>query len=389
MRAPSPMNRNQQHNDAEPIDSIRRRLAHKGFIVFPAVGLGLAAAGAGAAAYAVPAREAAVIVVLIALSALALAGTLAFVIASRRRISDALAKIEEELSWKGILMEHSNELVVILNPYGQITAVNRNVADLLHLERGAIIGKPFREIVYDEKLDRNLRLNDMILRKLGEVFSGRETDLTCFSKNRGTNEIVTINYRLVPIFTNERFEHILAVGRVIQGDLLSSRYLMREFEYYRLDNNISLVFQLCMRLTRNLEGRLPKNQVLMAQVGLQEVLINSIEHGNLEIDYHMKTRLKSREGNYWELLVQECDQDHLRERKVHVSYTLEPDRVVYTIRDEGAGFDWRRFLERTAEDIDQELMANLHGLGIQFARTVFDISFNEAGNEVHLSKSFS
>lgn len=387
---PLPMNRMKRQGEPDQVENLKRLLARKDFLFYPATALicviatgGLAAAGG----FATPER--ATLLLLSFVAALTLIGAIVAVRGARRLVNEKLARISEELAWTGMLMEHSNELVVILNAFGQIITYNRNVAQLLRIDRDAVVGMPFREIVYDENLDKNLRMNDIILRKLGEVFSGRETDLTCFSKRRGTEEIITINYRLIPVFKNELFDNILAVGRIIQGDVLSTRYLQREYEYYRLDNNIALVFQLCMRLTRNLEGKLPKNQVLMAQVALQEVLINAIEHGNLEIDYHMKTELKSREGNYWELLLRECNQEHLRIRKIHVSYTLEPDRVLYVIRDEGSGFDWRGYLGRDMTIIDQELMRNMHGLGLQFARNIFDVTFNESGTEVTLAKQFA
>jgi anti-sigma regulatory factor (Ser/Thr protein kinase) len=146
---------------------------------------------------------------------------------------------------------------------------------------------------------------------------------------------------------------------------------------------------LSYRLTRNLQGRLPKSQILMAQMSLQEVLINAIEHGNLEIDYEKKTQLKKMTGKYWENLLRECNRDYLINRKIFVSYSMDEEKVVYTIRDEGDGFDWERYITSDASSFGRELYRSYHGVGLQMVRRAFKISFRDRGNEVLLTKYFS
>ncbi len=68
---------------------------------------------------------------------------------------------------------------------------------------------------------------------------------------------------------------------------------------------------------------------------------------------------------------------------------MDRDRVEYTIRDEGKGFDWRRYMATEREVIEQGLLTDFHGVGLQIVKNVFDIRFNEAGNEITLTRSLS
>jgi len=169
---------------------------------------------------------------------------------------------------------------------------------------------------------------------------------------------------------------------------LTRNYLVRESSEYRLDNDLSQIILFCHRLTRNLEDRLPQNVSILLQIALEEILINSIEHGNLEIGYEKKTELKMRTENYWELLIRECNQEYLANRKIHVSYYLDNERVTYTIEDEGKGFNWKWYLENSS-DISNDIVKNYHGMGLQIASNSFDISFNETGNIITLTKYFN
>ncbi len=113
-------------------------------------------------------------------------------------------------------------------------------------------------------------------------------------------------------------------------------------------------------------------------VGLTELLLNAIEHGNLGITYEEKTQLDSRAA--WQAEVSK--RLALPENKLkRVEFLFErlPSEIRFTIRDEGDGFEWRRFLQ-----IDPRRVFDTHGRGIVMARaySFTSIDYNEAGNEV-------
>ncbi|MBS1524313.1 MAG: ATP-binding protein [Bacteroidetes bacterium] len=86
---------------------------------------------------------------------------------------------------------------------------------------------------------------------------------------------------------------------------------------------------------------------------LNEIAINAIVHGN-KLD---------------------------ESKKVIINAEVEPKRIVWTITDEGEGFDYDHLPDPTAE----ENLENLTGRGVFIVKQLADqCIFNAAGNEVEL-----
>lgn len=115
-------------------------------------------------------------------------------------------------------------------------------------------------------------------------------------------------------------------------------------------------------------------------IGLSELLVNAVEHGNLGISYDEKGRL--REDNRWEQEVEARLADPAyADRQVTVRYIREPGCIRVNIRDEGQGFDWSNYLE-----MDPTRAFDTHGRGIAMSKAIsFDaIEFRGCGNEVEV-----
>jgi DNA-binding response OmpR family regulator len=102
----------------------------------------------------------------------------------------------------------------------------------------------------------------------------------------------------------------------------------------------------------------PETQV----VGLSELLINAVEHGNLGITYREKTALLASNG-WQEEVDRRLAMDEYRLRRVRVEFERDEGEVQITIRDEGSGFDWMSYLE-----IDPRRAFDTHGRGIAMAK---------------------
>lgn len=111
--------------------------------------------------------------------------------------------------------------------------------------------------------------------------------------------------------------------------------------------------------------------------GLSELMINAIEHGNLGLGYDNKTRLVA--GGTWfdEIGCLQQSPEH-KEKKVIATITHKQGGVYVVIEDEGAGFDWKRYLQ-----IDPARAGDNHGRGIAQANAMsFDkLTYNEKGNK--------
>jgi CheY-like chemotaxis protein len=116
----------------------------------------------------------------------------------------------------------------------------------------------------------------------------------------------------------------------------------------------------------------------MAAVGLTELMINAVEHGNLGISYEEKSRLKR--DDMWEAeIAHRLALPEHRGKIAHVRVERRGGEVVFAIRDQGCGFEWERYL-----DFDPARAFDPNGRGIAMARmTSFSrLEYRGAGNEV-------
>jgi len=309
------------------------------------------------------------------------------VVADRyRTIRDAL---EKELDYLKIMIGNTDELILILDSFGQIIIYNDALSRALNIKREELTGKPLREIFYLPDMGDNLNYKNIILDKLKEVFTGNEAEIIFPVMVKGSDLTKSIFLKLKPHFEDNELTSIFANGRIMESDFITNSWLLNETSNYIMDNDISKVMVFCYRLTRNLEGKIPSNDILFMQVALHEIIVNAIEHGNLEITYEKKTEFKQRRSNYWEIILRETNENHLKYRKIFLNYSLEKDRVTYTVRDEGKGFDWKKYIHNIDFDGKNEMVKSFHGLGLLMVKNSFDeIHFNDRGNEVELIKYF-
>lgn len=118
----------------------------------------------------------------------------------------------------------------------------------------------------------------------------------------------------------------------------------------------------------------PENAVL----GIFELMINAIEHGNLGITYEEKTKLFNTGAWNTELQKRLSFTENLN-KKVRINYTRLVDRITLHIKDEGEGFEWEKYL-----NISPERVTHSHGRGVALAKsTSFDqLEYLGKGNEV-------
>ena len=113
-------------------------------------------------------------------------------------------------------------------------------------------------------------------------------------------------------------------------------------------------------------------------VGLSELLLNAVEHGNLNISYAEKSIFK--EQNNWEEEVARRAADPAYcDREVEVKIQRLEEVIQVTITDQGDGFDWQSYTE-----IDPERVFDNHGRGIAMSRMLSfdDVEYIGKGNQV-------
>jgi len=133
------------------------------------------------------------------------------------------------------------------------------------------------------------------------------------------------------------------------------------------------------------EGRLIANYLAKIDpaadkvvIGLSELLINAVEHGNLGITYQEKTDLIN-EGMWESEVNRRLALPENAEKTVTLRFESVDNELTFLIKDQGAGFDWKSYLE-----ISPDRIFDNHGRGIAMARVKsFDLlEYRDGGREV-------
>ncbi len=126
------------------------------------------------------------------------------------------------------------------------------------------------------------------------------------------------------------------------------------------------------RLAALIAQTCPKPDI--AVLGISELLVNGVEHGNLGVSYAEKSRLKLSDG--WQAEIdRRAALPENAEKRVHLDYCRTAQGIRIVVRDQGAGFDWQRYL-----DFDPGRAFDPNGRGIALARMMsFDTLHYENG----------
>lgn len=113
-------------------------------------------------------------------------------------------------------------------------------------------------------------------------------------------------------------------------------------------------------------------------MGLSELMINAVEHGNLEIGYEEKSRLR-KEGLWEAEIASRLELPENREKYATIDVINQPESVTFIITDQGKGFDWNGYME-----FDTSRVMDNHGRGIAMANQLYfsSLEYEGTGNKV-------
>jgi CheY-like chemotaxis protein len=150
-----------------------------------------------------------------------------------------------------------------------------------------------------------------------------------------------------------------------------------------IDNTLERVPVIAEQLLEETGRAIPQDQRDGVRMGLIELLMNAIEHGNLGITYEQKGAALRQHDGLARLTGIRLDQPDLAARRVTVYCRIDAETCEWVITDEGAGFDW----ESVPEATEGEAIYASHGRGILLCRLYFDsVEYQGLGNVVRLVK---
>jgi anti-sigma regulatory factor (Ser/Thr protein kinase) len=124
-----------------------------------------------------------------------------------------------------------------------------------------------------------------------------------------------------------------------------------------------------------------QSERIQVGIAIEEALVNAYYHGNLEVGAEL------RESDYkaFYALAQERTKDSpYKDRRIHVRVRMTRGQAIFTIRDEGPGFDPATLPDPT----DAANLEKPGGRGVMLMQAFADeVTYNDQGNEVTLTKS--
>lgn len=179
----------------------------------------------------------------------------------------------------------------------------------------------------------------------------------------------------------DEIRRIVGFRREAARSSLFSPFLTAETKLFVLPAGVSSYYPIVNQVTLQLPCLVPPEEILNLKIGIEEMITNAIEHGNLGISFEEKSEA-IREERLEGLIAERTAESERAGRRIFIHSRLDSDFFEVTVRDEGRGFDWKALPEVAPEN----LLA-FNGRGILLARIYFDeVTYNEAGNQVTLRK---
>jgi CheY-like chemotaxis protein/anti-sigma regulatory factor (Ser/Thr protein kinase) len=113
-------------------------------------------------------------------------------------------------------------------------------------------------------------------------------------------------------------------------------------------------------------------------MGLTELMINAVEHGNLGISYNEKSELNNN-GTWVEEINKRLQSNEYADKTALLNYQQLTDCIEISVIDQGKGFNWESYME-----FDPARGMDNHGRGIAVANKLSfsSLKYKGKGNEV-------
>ena len=303
---------------------------------------------------------------------------------TNKELQDTYKKLKVSEKKYRHLSEGADQAIFSLSPDLRFMSMNRKARNYFALTRDKD-DKLFLDVMNHSHTGDSRVSRQIMNENLRQLSSNKEsvTFHTIVDDPR-TGEPEEYEFHFDYLETDEK--EVEFIGRATK---MKTSRLMRSIEYEKLkltiENYIIAIDDVATRLTQALNKYIDQSTVLMVKMGLQEVIINAIEHGNLNITFDEKTRAMS-EGTYLDFIRERQLDPRYRDRRVTIDYILTTDSVRYMVTDEGTGFDFRETMNKVDETVEKEMLT--HGRGINMTRVLFDeVKYNKKGNQVLLVKN--
>jgi PAS domain-containing protein len=283
-----------------------------------------------------------------------------------------------------LLVEGSSDIIFTLD--NRLCFLNSNKAVRAHLKYTPkeITGVCFTDILHADH-DNGL-IKNIAVEKINEaVKTKKSTSFTAALKSPKNIEHKEMKIHLEYIHIGDTYELLGRAEDIAEDEIIKCQNF--EASSFTFDNFLLNAEEIASRASLLLNRFMLPGESGVIKIGLREMIINAIEHGNLAITFDEKTKAMT-ENTYFKLINKRRNDTRYKNRKVHVEFKIDREKATYKITDEGSGFDVEKHLNTTAEQVNADSIS--HGRGITMTKNAFDkIAYNRKGNQVLLVKYLS
>lgn len=298
-------------------------------------------------------------------------------------LNETIPKLEKAEAKYRHLVDDSDDLIFQADTNGVILSMNKTSQRMLSTLPEDMVGRSLYDFIADggqTDADFRRRMIRELVRELLRTGRLARVHTTLNHKHRPDGVEVLLSLQL-----NRSGGSLEILGKATEVEPEASlRFLHRENGRYILVNNVVQAELLSQRITERVALHFNHQEIAALRTCLREVLVNAIEHGNLEVSFEEKSRVIEQQ-DYMEFLLARQKEPRFADRRVQVYYMVNRHAFVLRVTDDGNGFDHKAFFERASND-DSLLMLE-HGRGLTITRNAFDeMDFNEKGNQITLKK---
>lgn len=151
---------------------------------------------------------------------------------------------------------------------------------------------------------------------------------------------------------------------------------------YLLENKLEDITPLIENLSADVKKYIPNNEMDLFAAALYEVIMNAIEHGNLNILYETKKNWLKK-NIYHKKLKELLKTEKAKNTHVEITLQIDDNNIIIVVKDQGLGFKPKQ----EAKKINNDGFARESGRGIMMIKSYFDeVKFNKKGNVITLTK---
>lgn len=293
-----------------------------------------------------------------------------------------------------LLVEDEDLIIDLLRDYLKdfgygITAVNSTEEAIEKLNNG----HQFNLVITDINLPgkSGLELLKIIKQTKSDLpvilLTGQRTlDFAISALKSGAQEYITKPFELADV--KKIVDKILRRQRksIKQNKFYENlNYLQMKFEFESSEIDPDVVSHELATLLQKMNFA-SENEVSQYELVFNETLINSLEHGNLELPSSMKKDDLVGLTEYERLKEERlCNPTYAR-RKIRLAFECNSEVFSLTVQDEGPGFDWKKIVDPSFKVSDQT-NDKAYGRGFMIIKHLIDeVHFNQKGNIITLIK---